>query len=184
MSYEGLRDWLVQVDAMDELKILEGIDWNLEMGAVVDVLYREHPPGFRTLFGHFASPKRIALTLGLSRDFDHVLEFVRAYHDKIKGCVPVAMQEVQTGAVQENIREGNRVNLFDFPAPFLHEKDGGRYIGTGHLVITKDPDSGWINVGTYRIMLHDQDTAGIYIGPGKHPAFTGRNILIGAFRCP
>jgi hypothetical protein len=101
MSYEGLRDWLVQVDAMGELRTLEGIDWNLEMGAVVDVLYREHPPyppalvfdkikehatGFRTLFGHFASPKRIALTLGISREFSHVLEFVRAYHEKMKRC--------------------------------------------------------------------------------------------------
>jgi 3-polyprenyl-4-hydroxybenzoate decarboxylase len=71
MSYNGLRDWLVQVDAMGELRTLERVDWNLEMGAVVDVLYREHPPyppalvfdnirdhapGFRLLFGHFASP--------------------------------------------------------------------------------------------------------------------------------
>jgi 3-polyprenyl-4-hydroxybenzoate decarboxylase len=52
MSYNGLRDWLAQVDAIGELRTLEEIDWNLEMGAVVDVLYREHPPlsarsGFR-----------------------------------------------------------------------------------------------------------------------------------------
>jgi len=36
MSYDGLRDWLVQVDAMNELRTLEGVDWNLEMGAVID----------------------------------------------------------------------------------------------------------------------------------------------------
>jgi UbiD family decarboxylase len=186
MSYDGLRDWLAQVDAMGELRTLEGIDWNLEMGAVVDVLYREHPPyppalvfdkikdhaaGFRALFGHFASPKRIALTLGISEEFDHVLEFVRVYHEKMKRSVPIPMEEVKTGEVHENVQERNRVNLFNFPAPLLHEKDGGRYIGTGHLVITKDPDSDWINVGTYRIMLHDQHTAGIYIGPGKHASF-------------
>jgi 3-polyprenyl-4-hydroxybenzoate decarboxylase len=52
MSYDGLRDWLAQVDAIGELRTLEEIDWNLEMGAVIDVLYREHPPlstgsGFR-----------------------------------------------------------------------------------------------------------------------------------------
>src|SRR6266542_3390764 len=183
MSYDGLRDWLVQVDAMGELRMLEGIDWNLEMGAVVDVLYREHPPyppalvfdkikdhstGFRALFGHFASPKRIALTLGINEEFDHVLEFVRVYHEKMKRSVPIPMEEVKTGEVHENVQEGDRVNLFDFPAPLLHEKDGGRYIGTGHLVITKDPDSDWINVGTYRIMLQDRNSAGIYIGPGKH----------------
>ena len=183
MIYKGLRDWLLKVDDIGELRKLEGIDWNLEMGAVVDVLYREHPPyppaiifdkikdhaeGFRALFGHFASPKRIALTLGITQKFDHVLEFVRVYHDKIKRCVPVPREEVKSGDVQENVQEGECVNLLDFPAPFLHEKDGGRYIGTGHLVVTKDPDTTWVNLGTYRMMVHDHNTAGIYIGPGKH----------------
>ena len=183
MLYRGLRDWLAKVDRIGELRSLEGIDWNLEMGAVVDVLYREHPPyppalifdkikdhaqGFRALFGHFASPKRIALTLGITQEFDHVLEFVRVYHEKIKHCVPIPREEVKSGEVHENVQERDEVNLLKFPAPFLHEKDGGRYIGTGHLVITKDPDSNWINVGTYRMMLHDHNTAGIYIGPGKH----------------
>ncbi|HEX9264872.1 MAG TPA: UbiD family decarboxylase, partial [Candidatus Binatia bacterium] len=79
MDYQGLRDWLDTIDRCGELTTLEGVDWNLEMGAIVDVLYREHPPyppalifdnikdhkpGYRTLFGHFASPQRIALTLG------------------------------------------------------------------------------------------------------------------------
>ena len=183
MLYHGLRDWLGKVDEMGELRRLEGIDWNLEMGAVVDVLYREHPPyppalvfdeikdhqkGFRALFGHFASPRRIALTLGITEKFDHVLEFVRVYHEKLKHCVPIPMREVPSGEIHENVQEGDAVNLLQFPSPFLHEKDGGRYIGTGHLVITKDPETNWINVGTYRVMLHDDKTVGIYIGPGKH----------------
>ena len=183
MKYQGLRDWLSIVEKSDELTSIENVDWNLEMGAIVDVLYREHPPyppalifdkikdhkpGYRALFGHFASPQRIALTLGVEEEFDHVLEFTRIYHEKIKHCVPVPRTEVKTGPAQENVQEGDRVNLLDFPAPLLHEKDGGRYLGTGHLVITKDPDSDWVNVGTYRIMSQGQNTAGIYIGPGKH----------------
>ena len=78
MTYDGLRDWLDQIDRRGELTTLQEVDWNLEMGAIVDVLYREHPPyqpalifdkikghreGYRTLFGHFASPQRIALEL-------------------------------------------------------------------------------------------------------------------------
>ena len=77
MKYEGLRDWLSIIEQRGELTILEDVDWNLEMGAVVDVLYREHPPyppalifdrikdhkpGYRALFGHFASPQRIEYT--------------------------------------------------------------------------------------------------------------------------
>jgi len=68
MKYEGLRDWLSIIEQRGELTTLEDVDWNLEMGAVVDVLYREHPPyppalifdrikdhkpGYRALFGHF-----------------------------------------------------------------------------------------------------------------------------------
>ena len=140
MLYRGLRDWLDKVDKMGELRTVDGIDWNLEMGAIVDVLYREHPPyapallfdkikghaqGFRALFGHFASPKRIALTLGITQQFDHVLDFVRVYHEKVKHCVPVPREEVKTGEVHENVQEGDGVNLLNFPAPLLHEKDGG-----------------------------------------------------------
>ena len=181
MNYDGLRDWLDKVDALGELTTLEKVDWNLEMGAVVDVLYREHPPyppalifdrikdhqpGHRALFGHFASPKRIALTLGVTEAFDHVLEFTRIYHQRMKRSTPLHMEEVKSGAVHENVEADADVNLLKFPAPLLHEKDGGRYLGTGHLVITKDPDSDWINVGTYRIMSHDHNTLIIYIGPG------------------
>ena len=183
MNYRGLRDWLAKIDERGDLRKIDGVDWNLEMGAIVDVLYREHPPyapallfdsirdhklGYRALFGHFASPQRIALTLGIDQEFDHVLAFTRIYHDKMKSCSALPFIEAKTGPVHENAQEGAGVNLFDFPAPLLHEKDGGRYTGTGHLVITKDPDSDWINAGTYRIMLHDRNSAGIYIGPGKH----------------
>ena len=56
----------------------------------------------------------------------------------------------------------------NFPVPFWHERDGGRYIGTGHVVITRDPDEDWVNVGCYRVMVHDRNTMGMNISPGKH----------------
>jgi UbiD family decarboxylase len=198
MNYESLRDWLTKVDQLGELRKLDGVDWNLEMGAIVDVLYREHPPyppallfdeikdhtkGYRALFGHFASPKRIALTLGVEEEFDHVLEFTRMYHEKIKHCTPVPMTEVKSGPVLENVQEGDRVNLWEFPSPLLHEKDGGRYLGTGHLVITKDPDSSWINVGTYRIMSQDRNTAGFISVRENTLTSTSRSILRKAGQC-
>ncbi len=50
----------------------------------------------------------------------------------------------------------------------IHEKDGGRYIGTYCVVIMRDPDTGWVNLGTYRVVAHDRNTAGVWISPGKH----------------
>jgi 4-hydroxy-3-polyprenylbenzoate decarboxylase len=63
---------------------------------------------------------------------------------------------------------GDDVDVTRFPAPKWHAGDGGRYIGTGSFNVTRDPDEGWINCGTYRVMIHDAKTAGFYISPGKH----------------
>jgi 4-hydroxy-3-polyprenylbenzoate decarboxylase len=63
---------------------------------------------------------------------------------------------------------GDKVNVLSFPTPLWHERDGGRYIGTGSYDITQDPDEGWVNLGTYRVMVHDEKSVGFYISPGKH----------------
>ena len=45
--------------------------------------------------------------------------------------------------------------------------DGGRYLGTGDAVVTKCPDTGRINVGTYRMMIKGPREIGVYTSPGK-----------------
>jgi UbiD family decarboxylase len=47
---------------------------------------------------------------------------------------------VETGPVLENIF-GERVNLLTLPVP-QWRNDGGRYIGTWHINVTKDPETG------------------------------------------
>ena len=47
--------------------------------------------------------------------------------------------EVTSGPITENIDRRDRVNLLKFPTPRWHEHDGGRYIGTGCMVIMEDP---------------------------------------------
>jgi 4-hydroxy-3-polyprenylbenzoate decarboxylase len=34
--------------------------------------------------------------------------------------------------------------------------------------VTQDPDEDWVNLGTYRVMVHDEKSVGFYISPGKH----------------
>ena len=81
---------------------------------------------------------------------------------------PIPPEEVPTGPVFENIQTGNDVNVLAFPSPKWHELDGGPYIGTECMVINKDPESDWINVGTYRVQVQDEKTVSVYIEPGKH----------------
>ena len=54
------------------------------------------------------------------------------------------------------------------PVPQFWPGDGGKYIGTGNITLTQDPDSKRINVGVYRQMLHSRNRVGPYCSPGKH----------------
>src|SRR3990170_261824 len=80
---------------------------------------------------------------------------------------PLPPTSVANGPVMENILEGPAVDLLKFPTPRWNELDGGRYIGTDCVVVTRDPEEKWVNLGTYRVMVHDKNTLGLYISPGK-----------------
>jgi UbiD family decarboxylase len=67
-----------------------------------------------------------------------------------------------------NVISGDSVNILELPVPKWFQNDGGRYIGTSDAVITTDPDTGWVNIGTYRIMVHDARTLGILIEGPRH----------------
>jgi len=72
----------------------------------------------------------------------------------------------------QNVMNGDEVDLLKFPVPRFHAADGGRYIGTGDCVINKDPDSDFINMGTYRMQVHEPNLLGLWMSPGQH----GRQI--------
>jgi 4-hydroxy-3-polyprenylbenzoate decarboxylase len=187
--YKDLREWIELVDQLGELKRIHGAHWNLEMGAITELIGREgkypppailfdgipgYPEGFRTLFGTTGSVQRMALTLGLS-NVKSGTDLVKAYREKSMDLKSIPPKVVDTGPILENIDSGKDVDLYKFPVPLMHEKDGGRYIGTNCLVVTRHPDEGWVNLGTYRIMLHGKDHTAFYISPGKH-GWLQRNI--------
>jgi 4-hydroxy-3-polyprenylbenzoate decarboxylase len=80
----------------------------------------------------------------------------------------VPHQIVEGGPVLENIMLGDDVDVLKFPAPIWHERDGGRYIGTGTYSITRDPEEGWLNAGAYRAQVHDRNSVGLLMATGHH----------------
>ena len=63
--------------------------------------------------------------------------------------------EVKDGPCKEVVVEGSQIDLFQFTSPMLHEGDGGRYLGTWDLVVSREPTTNWVNWGTYRFMVYD-----------------------------
>jgi 4-hydroxy-3-polyprenylbenzoate decarboxylase len=97
---------------------------------------------------------------------------------------PIAPQEVKSAPVLQNVLQGHSVDVLKFPAPHWHEKDGGRYIGTFDAVVSRDPDSGYVNVGTYRVQVHDEKTVGLWIIPGKHGNLIAQKYWSKGEDCP
>jgi len=180
-AYSDLRDWVVEADRLGEIKRLTGITWQREIGMVGAMLQRADPspcaifdeipgvkPGFRVLVNFFGG-KRANVTLGFPAGLSKVElsdAFLKVYKDPANK--PIKHVIVDDGPVFENVITGDAVDITMFPAPQWHAEDGGRYIGTGCYSVTRDPDDGWLNQGTYRVMVHDQKSVGIYISPGKH----------------
>ena len=181
MSYRDLREWLEQVENLGELRRVEGADWDPEIGAVADMARKEsktapcilfdaikgYPKGYRLALGLLNSIKRLAFTTGMPVDLP-TMEFVRLWRQRVKEFKPIPPEEVKAGALLENVWEEKDVDILRFPIPRYNVGDGGRYIGTGHITITRDSEEGWVNIGTYRVMVHDGKRLGLYMSPGKH----------------
>ena len=197
-TYRDLREWIEIVDGMGELKKIDGADWNLEMGTLAELVAREskgpvpavlfdnikgYPKGYTALFAQNASFKRMALNLGLPLELSG-LDLVRAFRQKLAVHKPIPHKVVNKGPVMENVLSGKDVNLLKFPVPFMHELDGGRFIGTACLVITRDPEEGWVNFGAYRGMVHNENSMGLYISPGKHGRIQRQKYFDQGKPCP
>jgi 4-hydroxy-3-polyprenylbenzoate decarboxylase len=91
----------------------------------------------------------------------------RRWSERMRELRPIPHQIVADGPVFENVLKGDAIDLFKFPTPKWHENDGARYIGTGVCVINKDPDSGFVNAGAYRVSIQDAKTCGLFIEHGK-----------------
>jgi UbiD family decarboxylase len=196
--FKDLRDYIDAVRQIGELKEIDGADWNLELGTITQLVSQSqnpaallfdkikgYPEGYRVTSNLALTPKRQALVLGLPLNLKGV-ELVRALREKLReGFNPMPPVEVKSGPVLENIDTGHEVDLFKFPTPHWWEGDGGRYIGTGTVTIVKDPEEGWVNLGTYRIMIHDKDTATVNIeNPGRHCHIIRQKYWDKGMACP
>lgn len=186
MELTDLRDYLEILEEYGELQRVQSeVDWNLEMGAITRRCYDLGAPAalFENVKGYPKGYRALGAPLGTSRHPKHSLfartaialklppqatakEIMQTYLERKGKLIPPV--RVNTGPCKENIILGEDVDVLKFPIPLIHGGDGGRYIGTWHTVITKDPDSSWVNWGMYRLMVHDRNTLGCLFPLQQH----------------
>ena len=140
------------------------VDWDLELGAIsrrateIDgpaVVFNniKDYPGQSIFVNPISTWRRAAITLGLPPHAgipDIYAEYIR------RDSNPFEPTLVKDAASRDVIIKGDKVDLTELATPLIHEGDGGRYLGTWCIVVSKDPDTGWMNWGTYRFMLHNK----------------------------
>lgn len=179
-----LRDWLARVDAMGELvRVTDAVNRDEEMSAIAYLVakqpsspavlfecaegFEDSPVGARLLWNILGpSLARVALTLE-ERPDTPTLELIRRTRDKLKLRIPPQEVSRDEAPVFENTLTGGQIDLDLLPIPRHWPLDGGRYAGTADAVITRDPDTGYLNVGTYRMMQQGKSEVGLYLSPGK-----------------
>lgn len=197
IQYDGLRSFLAQCEALGEVEKIDNADWDLEIGAVTETvseLIREppallfdrikgYPQGFRVLSLPVGSRVRLAVSLGLPPQSTRS-EIVRYAARRIGQASEIAPKEIATGPLMQNVMEGDRVDILKFPSLRAHKWDGGRYIGTADTVINRDPDSGYVNMGTYRIQVHERNLLGIWQQPAQHGRLIAEKYWKAGKACP
>jgi 4-hydroxy-3-polyprenylbenzoate decarboxylase len=181
---QDIREWLDRAEGINELiQIDKPVDRDEEMSAITYLVakqdpspailfdnpkgYEDSPIGARMLWNILGpSSKRIALTIEEPPETP-TLELIRRLKEKMKDRIPPREVPATEAPVFENTLAGADIDLEQLPIPRHWPLDGGRYAGTADAVFTRDPDSGYLNIGTYRMMLQGKDQVGLYLSPGK-----------------
>ena len=185
--FRNLQAYLKALEARGELKRIHApVEAELEIAEIADRMVKQGGPallfenvvgkGFPVAIGLFGTRERTAFALGV-KDLDELAGKVQALLElepgkgglsallkllpklsALKGFFP---RRVRTAAVQEVVWRGEAVDLSRLPVLKTWPLDGGPFL-TLPLVITKDPETGELNLGMYRMQVLDKRSTAMH----------------------
>lgn len=181
MAYRDLRAYLATLEEKGKLKrIKKEVDKDWEIAAVCRQLFFKIPPERRPalMFENVKGFKipLVAGVLGASREIYATgleAESPDRIHEKWIQALerPIPPRIVKSGPCKENILLGDNVDILKLPVPvWTVGEDPGPFF-TSPYVITKNPDTGVRNVGTYRMQVKGPNKTGFLIGREQDAAF-------------
>jgi 2,5-furandicarboxylate decarboxylase 1 len=168
-----LRSFIERIDESGQLRrVAREVDWKYELG---ELTRNEHTPllfenvkdypGWRVFTNGLGSLGTIASALGFSHETSRK-DLLREL--RTRTATPIAPHRVGGGPVFENVLSGPAIDLLKLPVPLWNRADAGRYIGTWHLNVSRDPDDGSYNLGVYRMQVLSATQATISTSPKSH----------------
>ncbi len=178
MAHKDLRSFLAAIEASGDLITIDDeVDWDLELCALGRLSCERDGPAmlfdnvkdyggdWRVLVNPIATWRRLAVAFGLPAD-TLARRLYEVYAEREQKLIPPVV--APDGPCKEVVIPGEKVDLFDLPVPMVHEGDGGRYLGTWDIVVSRDPTTGWVNWGIYRFMVHDERLLAGFPRPTSH----------------
>jgi 4-hydroxy-3-polyprenylbenzoate decarboxylase len=184
LSYHDLREFLAHLETQGELKrIGVEVDPHLEITEICDRTLRAGGPAllfekvkgsrFPVLANLFGTPQRVALGMGEAsvsalREVGLLLAALREPEppkgmrdawEKLpiyKKVLDMAPREKKGAPCQEEVLEGEKVDLSQLPIQTCWPEDAGPLITWG-LVVTRGPDKPRLNLGIYRMQVLDRN---------------------------
>ncbi|MCS7182395.1 MAG: menaquinone biosynthesis decarboxylase, partial [Thermoanaerobaculum sp.] len=186
MSFVDLRDFLRFLEKRGELRrIHKPISPILEMTEIADRVVKKQGPAlvfhhptegaFPVVMNLFGSIPRVMAALEVE-SWESWAERVNFFLEpkmptglldkvrtlpKLLELSKIFPRVVREGPVQEVVKVGEEVDLFQLPVLQCWPQDGGRFI-TLTNVITRDPETGTRNCGMYRLQVYDRNTTGMH----------------------
>ena len=188
MKFKDLRAFIALLEGRGELRRISApVSRELEITEIVDRTVKSGGPALLfenvvdydipVLINAFGTHQRMAWALGVD-DVEEVIQRVRKLLSLMQGppsgiaaklrtlgdLAGVARTQpkmVSRAPCQEVVLTGEDADLSMLPALKCWPLDAGPYI-TLPLVISRDPETGQRNVGTYRMQVYDSHTTGMH----------------------
>ncbi|MBI4186593.1 MAG: UbiD family decarboxylase [Chloroflexi bacterium] len=176
MPYKDLREFMALLEKkglltrvkaeVDPAWEINGVTRKLQLAGGPTVLF-EKVKGHKVpvICGVIATPRHLALALDM--DTEDERQITEEWVKRIDHPIPPRL--VKTGPCKENVLTGDKADLNAvFPPIIWHKGDGGPFIGTLGLQVTRDPETGCQNTGIYRMGVKTKNETGLLITPFQH----------------
>ena len=155
-NWKDMREFLEYLKEQNQAVFIdEEVDPSWEINGITRTVLQEKGPAvvfnhikgadYPVVTGMLATDKRFLWALGLERWDEFNQEWVKRTEK------PIAPRIVESGACQEEIIQEADIDLDKICNIKWHDHDGGAFPGTLSISVTKDPDSGLLNAGIYRM---------------------------------
>ena len=120
----------------------------------------------------FGSYELLGLALGVDPD-ESKSGILQRYRERAENPLPTETVAREDAPVKQVVLKGDDIDLDALPIVHHAEKDSGKYITAGTLVV-RDPDTGILNAGIYRHEVKGRDTLGCMFNPAHHAGYIYR----------